>query len=123
MTRTNELETIISLQSFKKRCNPIPLSDFVEDRLGVISTGSKVENLNIISIERECTRCLREMLRQILEIFVEFYFLVAIALKFLESDRLVPNDRNFFSMLTARQLWQIAPLRPPFGMKPNGIIP
>src|SRR3990172_6615684 len=63
------------------------------------------------------------MLAQIRKIFVQFHIGMSIALKFLESNGVIPNQRNLYPMLPAGYLGKVAPFWIPIRMGAVRIIP
>jgi len=82
----------------------------------VVTAGTKVEDFHIVAINRKHTRRLGQVPIKIWQVFFQFNLTVSQALEFLKCDRLVPNQRYFFSMLAAGNLREITKLGWPLRM-------
>src|ERR1700674_1350643 len=82
---------VVREQLLQQGVYPLPFALRLQTRFGLKTSGPEVEHFDVVTVKGKCAILLPNMLGQVVEILRQVYLAVRIALKFLESNRLVPD--------------------------------
>src|ERR1700687_5757222 len=106
----------IRKQLLQQGVYPLPFALRLQTGFGVITSGPEVEHFDVVTIKGKCAILLPNMLRQVIEVLRQVHLAMRISLKFLESNGLVPDDRQFLAVPPTGNLRKVPPFRVPTRM-------